>query len=330
MHGNADGARLVRKRPRNRLPYPPGRIRGKFESFAVIKFLHCARKPDIPLLDEVQNAQVRRAVRVPLRDGNDEAQVRLHQFLARFLVARLGALREFPFFLFCEKRRFPDAPQIHLHRVRRSPVRRKRFLYFRLGRLFLFRNVNKPACFYDFDVRFFQPVVNLFQECQVLLDFREIIKKFVVGHETARTSALNELFQCRVVNYRLFLACGRFLLARLDSPTRQAYLPSFRMPLSPFFTLSSSKGLFSPDFFLPLSSVTPFSPLTPLRGTLHAPRFFGGSFLRPFFANHALFLFCFFLLHRVTKLRIGTNIRIRQTPFWCLHSSAFSWIWQSI
>ena len=92
VHRHPDRARLVRERARDRLPDPPGRVRRELEALAVIELLGGADEPDRPLLDQVEEREP--LVAVPLRDRDDEAQVRLDHLLLRAVVAALDPLRQ--------------------------------------------------------------------------------------------------------------------------------------------------------------------------------------------------------------------------------------------
>src|SRR5581483_11758343 len=80
MHRNANGARLVRDRPRNRLAYPPRGIRRKLVTATILELVHRLHQADVAFLDQVQELQA--AVGVLLGDRDDQAQVRFdHLFL---------------------------------------------------------------------------------------------------------------------------------------------------------------------------------------------------------------------------------------------------------
>ena len=81
MHGNADGPGLVRDGPGDRLPDPPGGVRGELVPLGVIELLHRADQPEVALLDQVQEDQA--APDVPLRDRHDQPEVRLDEPLLR-------------------------------------------------------------------------------------------------------------------------------------------------------------------------------------------------------------------------------------------------------
>ena len=90
VHGDADGARLVGDRAGDGLADPPRRVRGELEALAIVELLDGADKAQVAFLDEVEEEHA--TAHVTLRDGNDEAQVRLDELLLRveadFLDAR--------------------------------------------------------------------------------------------------------------------------------------------------------------------------------------------------------------------------------------------------
>ena len=78
---DADGARLVGDRTRDRLPDPPCRIGRELVAAAVLELVDRLHQADIAFLDEIEELQP--AVRVFLRDGDHEAEVRLDHLLLR-------------------------------------------------------------------------------------------------------------------------------------------------------------------------------------------------------------------------------------------------------
>src|SRR5262244_111347 len=90
VHGDANGARLVGDRARDRLPDPPRGIGRELVAAAILEFVDPLHQADIAFLDQVEELQA--AVGVFLGDGDDEAQVRLHHLLlgpARLAIALL-------------------------------------------------------------------------------------------------------------------------------------------------------------------------------------------------------------------------------------------------
>src|SRR5262249_44700571 len=95
VHGDADGARLVGDRARDRLPDPPGGVGRELVTAAILEFIDPLHQADVAFLDQVEELQA--AVGVFLGDGDDEAQVRLHHLLlglARLALALLHHLHD--------------------------------------------------------------------------------------------------------------------------------------------------------------------------------------------------------------------------------------------
>src|SRR3954469_12693006 len=83
VHRDADGAGLVGHGAGDRLPDPPGRVRGELVALGVVELLDRADQAEVALLDEVQERHA--AAGVALGQGHHEAQVGLEQVV-------LGAL----------------------------------------------------------------------------------------------------------------------------------------------------------------------------------------------------------------------------------------------
>ena len=115
MHGNADGARLVRYGAGDCLPNPPRRIGGKLEALGVVELLHRFHKAEVALLDEVE--ELHSASHIALGDGNDEAQVRLGKSALRFRVALLHTFCQLHLFLGRQKGHFAYIFEVHLDGV---------------------------------------------------------------------------------------------------------------------------------------------------------------------------------------------------------------------
>jgi hypothetical protein len=88
--GNADGARLIGDRARDRLADPPRGIGREFVAAAVFEFVDRLHQADIAFLDEIEELQT--AIGVFLRDRDHETQVRLDHLLLRLAAFALALL----------------------------------------------------------------------------------------------------------------------------------------------------------------------------------------------------------------------------------------------
>src|SRR5215471_4265474 len=77
VHRDPDGPRLVGDGAGDGLPDPPRRVGGELVPLRVVELLHRPDQAEIPLLDQVKEAQA--AADVPLGDGHHEPQVRLDE-----------------------------------------------------------------------------------------------------------------------------------------------------------------------------------------------------------------------------------------------------------
>jgi len=116
VRGHADRARLVRERPRHRLPDPPRRVGRELEASAVVELLHGANEPERPFLDEIEKGKT--LVAVPLRDRDDKPQVGLDHLLLSAGFAPLDPLRELDFLSGGEQIHLADVLQERLQCVR--------------------------------------------------------------------------------------------------------------------------------------------------------------------------------------------------------------------
>ena len=92
VHGDADRPGLVGDRARDRLADPPRRVRRELVALGVVELLDRADQPEVPLLDQVEEQHA--ATDVPLRDRDDEAQVRLDQLALGELAVAFDAAQE--------------------------------------------------------------------------------------------------------------------------------------------------------------------------------------------------------------------------------------------
>src|SRR5262245_32981444 len=83
VNRDADGPRLVRNRAGDRLPDPPRRVGRKLVAAPVLELVHRLHQSDVAFLNQIEKLQP--AVRVLLRDRDDETKVGLDQLLLRLL-----------------------------------------------------------------------------------------------------------------------------------------------------------------------------------------------------------------------------------------------------
>ena len=114
---DADRARLVGERARDRLADPPGRVGRELEALAVVELLRGAHQAERALLDQVEERQP--LVAVVLGDRDDEAQVGLDHLLLGVEVAALDALGEIDLLLRGEQADLADVLQEQLQGVGR-------------------------------------------------------------------------------------------------------------------------------------------------------------------------------------------------------------------
>ena len=58
VDGNPDGPRLIGEGSAERLPDPPGRVRGELEAPAILEAIDRLHEADVPFLDEVEQRQL--------------------------------------------------------------------------------------------------------------------------------------------------------------------------------------------------------------------------------------------------------------------------------
>src|SRR6266508_4352868 len=190
VHGHADRARLVGDRARDGLPAPPGRVGRQLEALAVVEHLHGADQTERALLDQVEEREA--AAKVRLRDGDDEAQVRLDHLRLRRHVPALDPLRQRDFLLGRKQRHLADRAQVQPQRIERqldAQVDLRRLL-FRL-RLFV-RGVLVLLPLDQLDRAFEQEGVDLLALLPCQLDILERVRDLVVGQKPVLKAIRNE------------------------------------------------------------------------------------------------------------------------------------------
>ena len=118
VDGHPDRPGLVRERPGDRLADPPGRVGRELEALAVVELLGRANQADRALLNQVQEGQP--LVSVPLRDRDDETEVRLDHLALCVVVAALDPLRELDLLRRRQELDLADVLEEELQRVGRD------------------------------------------------------------------------------------------------------------------------------------------------------------------------------------------------------------------
>ena len=115
MDRDPDGTGLVRDGTRYCLTDPPRGIGRELEALGVIELIHGFYQPEVALLDEVE--ELHAAADVPLRDTDDETQVRLGEFLLRLFIALRNTDGEFDLLFRSQQRDAADLFEIDFDRI---------------------------------------------------------------------------------------------------------------------------------------------------------------------------------------------------------------------
>jgi len=113
--GDADRPRTVGDRAEDRLADPPRRIGRELVPARVVELLDRFHQSEVPLLDQVEEREP--ATPVLLGDRDDEAEVRLGEFLLGLLVPGLDPFREPDLILAGEERDTADLAEVGTDRV---------------------------------------------------------------------------------------------------------------------------------------------------------------------------------------------------------------------
>lgn len=115
MHGDTDGARLIRDRAGDGLANPPGRVGRKFESLGVVKLIHRLDQAEVALLDQVE--ELHAAPHIALCNADDQAQICLRQPLLSDRIVFTDADGKVNFFLTAQQGNAADLFEIDLDRI---------------------------------------------------------------------------------------------------------------------------------------------------------------------------------------------------------------------
>jgi hypothetical protein len=194
VHGDANGARLVRDRARHRLPDPPGCVGRELVALAIVELLDGTDQAKGAFLDQIEEAEA--ATKVGLRDRDDEPEVGLDHLGLRRHVTALDALCEVDLLVGGEKRDFADLAQVEAQRVQRrldAEIELRAFLLFRCG--LLVRRMLVRLAFQQLDAVVDQIRVEVFDLLFGELDVLEPGCDLVVVENAFLQTFLNELLQ---------------------------------------------------------------------------------------------------------------------------------------
>src|SRR2546422_1742739 len=254
---DADRPSLVRQRPGDRLPDPPGRIRAELVSLSPVELLDRTDETQIPLLNKVQEEHP--AAHVFLGDADDQAQVGLNEATLRFLVALLHALSQVDLLFGGKERDLPDLLEVHPDRVIDRDT-------LRLGRLFLLLALalllGLLGVFDDIDPLLQEPGIDAVDELDILLGLRKLLQDVVVRQKPLFFAQLDQGLQLgldSLVSYRRLRR--RLLLGHLPHPPSGRVLPAptpdSRLPRPEWAQLVSSTP---PAAVEPAPDRRPFAP----------------------------------------------------------------------
>jgi len=115
VHREANRAALVGERTRDSLADPPRRVGRKLVAHLVVELLDRADQPEVALLDQVEERDS--GFRVVPGDRHHEPEIRLDQFLLRFLVALVLAAGELSLLRRRQQGPVADRPDVELERI---------------------------------------------------------------------------------------------------------------------------------------------------------------------------------------------------------------------
>ena len=118
---HANRASLARERREDRLADPPHGVGDELDALIRIELPGSGEQADVAFTDEIDERQS--AVLVFLGDGDDEAQVALHELLERILVAGANLLRELDLLRSLEERIGADLVEVLVEDVALGLVR---------------------------------------------------------------------------------------------------------------------------------------------------------------------------------------------------------------
>ena len=115
VHGDADGAGLVRDGAGDGLADPPGGVGGELVALGVVKLLHRLNEAQVALLNQVQ--QHHAPAHIAPGDGHHQTEVGLGHAALGLLISGGDPHRQLHLLLRGQQRHLADLLQVHPHRV---------------------------------------------------------------------------------------------------------------------------------------------------------------------------------------------------------------------
>jgi len=112
VNRQTDGFALVGQGALDGLFNPPCGIGAELAAFFGIEAFHGFHQADVAFRNQIEQREAK--IAVVAGDFDDKAEVSTHHFGARFLVATFYAARQLDFFLWGQKRKFRNFPEILL------------------------------------------------------------------------------------------------------------------------------------------------------------------------------------------------------------------------
>src|SRR6266487_476527 len=266
VHRDPDRPSLVRDRPGDRLPNPPGRVRGELETFGVVELLNRTDETQVDFLHQV--AEQHAADDEALVDGDDQPQVGLDQLLlgqlalpfdplqlahpdgrqllgSRYGLVELGGgglalldrLGEDDLLLGGQQRDLADLLEVHPHRIVGRRLQRQLLVPGRAGLARELLRIELVHHLDDLDVLVLQVLEDVVHLLGRHVDRRQRLDHFFVGEEAAFLSLRDEL--AHLVDLG-FLGHGHLVKYLSCRPERAG-------AVTPLYVLRGKGGLSPPD-----------------------------------------------------------------------------------
>ena len=191
VYRNANGARLICDRTRDRLPDPPRRIGGKLISLAVIEFFDRFDQTEVAFLNKIEEQHA--AADISLCNRNNQTQVRLRQLVFGLRVAFRHSLGDLDLFRRAEQRHFADLLQVHTDGIVNVDALRRCENALQLRDL-LIDVLRHFHLFYDINVERLDMIVQFFDLFLIEFQFLQRVHDLLVGQDALALPGFQEFF----------------------------------------------------------------------------------------------------------------------------------------